>query len=166
MKNVKTDPAGTGSGMLVIGIGNSGRGDDGLGWEFVERISSLGFDFLDYEFKYQLQVEDAALISKYDLVIFVDASHEKLTGGYQMRRCMSANHSFISTHAQAPEAILYLCNQLYTRFPNAYTLAISGKEWDLQTSLSREAERNLESAVSFFTEQFLPTIQPKMVFSY
>lgn len=161
MKKLKTDP-----GILLVGIGNSGRGDDGLGWDFVERINGLGYDFLDYEFRYQLQVEDAALISEYDIVIFVDASHEKLSGGFQMSRCISASHSFFSTHAQAPGAILHLANSLYTKFPKAYTLAISGKEWELQTSLSREAQRNLDSAVSFFIEQFLPTVQPKMVFSY
>lgn len=166
MKNLKTDPTAIGSNMLLIGIGNSGRGDDGLGWEFVERISAQGLDFLDYEFKYQLQVEDAALISKYDFVVFVDASREKLSGGFQLSRCISAEHSFFSTHSQAPGAILHLANNLYTKFPKAYTLAISGKEWDLQTSLSKEARKNLEAAVSFFLEQFLPTIQPKMVFSY
>ena len=160
MKKLKTEP-----GILLIGIGNSGRGDDGLGWEFVERITALGLDSLDYEFRYQLQVEDAALISDYDIVIFVDSSKEKLCGGYQMNRCISASHSFFSTHSQTPSTILHLANNVYTKFPKTYTLAISGKEWELQTSLSVEAQKNLESALSFFIGQFLPTIQPKMAFS-
>ena len=160
MKNLKTEP-----GILLIGIGNSCRGDDGLGWEFVERITALGLDGFDYEFRYQLQVEDAALIRDYDIVIFVDSSKEKLCGGFQMRRCISASHSFFSTHSQAPSAILHLANNVYTKFPKAYILAISGREWDLQTSLSIEAQKNLESALSFFIGQFLPSIQPKMVFS-
>lgn len=160
MKNLKADP-----GILLIGIGNEGRGDDGLGWKFVEMIDGLGYDFLDYEFRYQLQVEDAAVIGNYDVVVFVDASHEKLGGGFEIRSCMAANHAFFSTHAQVPGAILYLANHLYNKFPKAYTLAISGKEWELQTSLSREAEKNLQSALSYFLEQFLPVIQPKMVFS-
>jgi len=160
MKNLKSEPS-----ILLIGLGNSARGDDGLGWEFVERMISLGYDFLDNEFRYQLQVEDAACISKYDVVVFVDASHEKLSGGFQISRCMAANHSFFSTHAQSPGAIVYLANNLYGKFPKAYTLAISGKDWELRTSLSREAKNNLDAAVSFFIEQFLPTALPRVVFS-
>jgi hydrogenase maturation protease len=161
MRNLKTEQS-----ILLIGIGNNGRGDDGLGWQFVERISGLGLDFLDYEFRYQLQVEDAALISKYDVVIFADASHEKLSVGFQLSRCFPANHSFFSTHAQTPGAILYLANNLYAKYPKAYTLAISGKDWNLQTWLSREAQNNLEAAMSFFMELFLPTVQPRMAYSY
>jgi len=154
------------STILLIGIGNSGRGDDGLGWKFVETIDGQGYDFLDYEFRYQLQVEDAALITNYDVVIFVDASHDKLSGGFEFRRCISASHSFFSTHAQAPGAIVHLANNLYNKFPKAYTLAISGRSWELETSLSEEAENNLQAALSFFTEQFLPTAVPQLVFSH
>ena len=157
MKNLKTDPA-----ILLVGIGNSGRGDDGLGWDFVDRITAMGLDSLDYEFRYQLQVEDALLISEYDVVIFVDASEEKFSCGFQMSRCTPAIHSFFSTHKEAPGAILYLANMLYSKFPHAYTLAISGKVWELQASLSAEAQNNLDAAVSFFIEQFLPSIQPVM----
>lgn len=160
MKNLRTEPT-----VLLVGIGNSGRGDDGLGWEFVERINALGLDSLDYEYRYQLQIEDALLISEYDIVIFIDASNEKLSGGFQMSRCISGSHSFISTHAQAPGAILYLSNKLYGKFPKAYVLAISGKEWELETKLSKEAQKNLDSAVSFFIQQFLPTIQPNFILS-
>jgi hydrogenase maturation protease len=166
MKNLKTDPIAIGSSMLLIGIGNSGRGDDGLGWEFVERVNGLGYDFLDYEFRYQLQVEDAELIAKYDVVVFVDASRDELDGGFEMRRCISASHSFYTTHSQSPEAILHLASNLYNKFPKAYTLAISGKEWHLQTLLSFEAKNNLQSAFTFFVEDFLPTVQPVIAFNY
>ncbi|MFI5187526.1 MAG: hypothetical protein ACHQF0_12420 [Chitinophagales bacterium] len=161
MKDVKTDPVAIGSNkILLIGIGNSGRNDDGLGWRFIEMINGFGCDFLRYEVRYQLQVEDAALVSEYNVVIFVDATHDKLRSGYEMRSCIAANHAFFSTHAQQPGAILYLANHLYNKFPKAYTLAISGRDWELKTSLSKEAENNLQAALSFFTEEFLLTIQP------
>jgi len=161
MKNLKTDS----NRVLIIGIGNSGRGDDGLGWKFVEMTQYLGYDFLDYEFRYQLQIEDASLIGAYDVVIFTDASHSKLSKGFEMKSCLPANHYFFSSHTQSPEVILYLANILYHKSPKAYTLAISGKEWDLHTSLSKGAEKNLQAALSFFVEEFLPAVQAKMVFS-
>ena len=161
MKNIKADPK-----ILLIGIGNSGRGDDGLGWQFIEKIDSLGYDFIDLEYRYQLQVEDAAVIRNYDVVIFVDATQDKLSLGFEINSCIAASHSFFTTHEQAPGAILALANMLYEKFPKAYTLAISGTEWELQTFLSKDGQRNLETAVSFFIEQFLPTISPDIAVSY
>jgi hydrogenase maturation protease len=149
----------TDSGILLLGIGNNCRGDDGLGWKFIELVESMGFDFIDHEFRYQLQVEDAALIADYDVVVFVDATYERLSDGFEVRPCIASENAAFTTHAQSPEAILKLTNNLYKKFPKAYILAICGEEWGLETTLSQVAEGNLQAAVSFFTEQFLP-IQP------
>jgi len=158
MKELKNEPR-----TLLVGIGNSGRSDDGLGWKFIEEIGNLGYDFLNCEFRYQLQVEDALLVSEYDVVVFVDASQEKLTHGFEMMSCIASDCYFFTTHAQMPGAILFLTNRLYNKFPKAYTLAISGNEWELDTSLSTEAKHNLQAAVNFFVEEFLPTIQPALI---
>ena len=158
MKNIKANS----KKLLLIGIGNSGRRDDGLGWELLERIINYGHDFIVPEFRYQLQVEDAALVADYDAVVFVDASRDDFESGFDLRRCVATNSTSFSTHAQSPGAILYLTNTLYRKFPRAYILAISGKEWDLQTSLSRSAEENLKTALYFFQEHFLPAIQPAL----
>ena len=158
MKNTKVNS----KKLLLIGIGNSGRRDDGLGWELLERISNAGYDFIDCEFRYQLQVEDAAALANYDAVVFVDACRDELNGGFDISRCVPSNHSFFSTHAQSPGAIVFLTNSVYRKFPRAYILAISGKEWGLESSLSATAEKNLKAALYFFTEHFLPAIQPAL----
>ena len=59
--------------LLLIGIGNSGRSDDGLGWAFVETMAQNEAFTGDTLLRYQLQIEDAAQISEYKQVIFVDA---------------------------------------------------------------------------------------------
>lgn len=140
--------------ILLIGIGNNCRSDDGLGWKFIELVESMGLDFIDREFRYQLQVEDAALISEYDVVYFVDATCQKLKNGFELRPCIASDDESFSTHAQSPGAILNLTNHLYKKFPEAYILAVCGEEWSLQASLSEAAKKNLIEAVSFFAEQF------------
>ena len=140
--------------ILLIGIGNDSRGDDGLGWKFVELVESMGLDFIDREYRYQLQVEDAALISEYDVVYFVDATYENLNAGFEFRPCIASDEEQVSTHAQSPGAILKLANNLYNKFPETWILAIGGESWELQTSLSEAAERNLVEATSFFAELF------------
>lgn len=143
--------------ILLIGIGNDSRGDDGLGWKFVELVEAMGLDFIDHEYRYQLQVEDAALISEYDVVYFVDATYENLNAGFELRTCIATDEEQVSTHAQTPGAILKLANNLYNKFPEAWVLAIGGECWELQTSLSAIAEKNLVEATSFFAELFFET---------
>jgi len=154
MKELKTDS----KKILLIAIGNCGRGDDGLGWNFADLVQEKTYDLFDIEYRYQLQVEDTVLISKYDTVLFADATHSALEDGYECKPCTAAGHYFFSSHMQSPETILYLANDLYNLYPQAYTIAIAGHSWDLNTSLSKEAKNNLESVFTFFMDEFLPTI--------
>jgi hydrogenase maturation protease len=157
MKNLKTDS----NRILLVGIGNSGRGDDGLGWKFADYFkekTNSSFNPFDIEYRYQLQIEDTVLICKYAIVLFADASHLVLTNGFEIKPCTAASHYFYSSHMQSPETILYLANELYNKFPETYTIALTGHNWGLKTSLSKEAEKNLASAIAFFSKDFLPEI--------
>ena len=151
--------------ILLIGIGNNCRGDDGLGWKFIELVESMGLDFISHEYRYQLQVEDAALISEYEVVYFVDASYEKMDKGFELRPCIAFDEEQVSSHAQSPGAILRLANDLYQKFPEAWILAIGGESWEIQTSLSETAERNLVEAMSFFAELFFETEVAETIFN-
>jgi hydrogenase maturation protease len=151
--------------ILLIGIGNNCGGDDGLGWKFIELVESMGLDFISHEYRYQLQVEDAALISEYEVVYFVDASYEKMDKGFELRPCIAFDEEQVSSHAQSPGAILRLANDLYQKFPEAWILAIGGESWEIQTSLSETAERNLVEATSFFAELFFETEVAETIFN-
>jgi hydrogenase maturation protease len=149
MKNSKTERA----GILLVGIGNSGRKDDGLGWKFAGLVSQSVRPCIDCELRYQLQVEDVLLACHYDKIIFVDATHELLEDGYELKPCRVAPHYYYSSHMQSPETILYLAKELYNKEPEAFILAITGNKWGLGTSLTPEAERNLQKAFLFFQQQ-------------
>ena len=155
MKNTRTPE----KGLLVIGIGNSGRRDDGLGWKFTELLAQSVPEKADYEYRYQLQVEDVLLVCQYKKVIFADASHAAISGGFELSSCLPAAHYFFSSHAQSPETILYLAQELYQKEPAAWTMAISGQNWGLGTQLSPAAKENLEKALHFMRETGLPQLQ-------
>jgi len=155
MKDIKTD-AGK---VLLIGIGNCGRGDDGLGWKFTDLVKELGYPWLDVEYRYQLQIEDSALVGKYGTVIFADASHSTLANGFTSKTCHPTNHYFFSSHLQSPETILYLAGELFEKVPLAYVIAIEGHHWALKTGLTAGAEQNLRAAWAFFVTGLLPTIR-------
>lgn len=137
---------------LVIGIGNIGRADDGLGWAFADRIT--GDTRFEVQHRYQLQVEDAELISGYQEVIFVDASHELYENGFKFVDVKPQVQFSYTSHALPPSAILYLCEEIYGRTPNAFLLGISGQDWGLRNGMSRIAKERLAQALDFFVNKY------------
>ena len=140
--------------ILVFGIGNSGRQDDGLGWLFLDSL--LEFEsFASLEYRYQLQIEDAELITNYDEVIFIDATKEETKTGFYLKPCyLSEKYSF-STHALVPETILYISNRIYNHHPKATILGIQGYHGELKTGLSKKAKKNLDKAITYFKNKIL-----------
>tara|TARA_R110002033_G_scaffold157164_1_gene193298 strand:- start:1046 stop:1276 length:231 start_codon:yes stop_codon:yes gene_type:complete len=63
--------------VIIFGIGNAGRQDDGIGWLFLGFLQNQN-ENINLEYRYQLQIEDAELISHYNRVIFVDATKKIL----------------------------------------------------------------------------------------
>lgn len=140
---------------LIIGIGNCGRTDDGLGWAFLDQIKERLPGNIDHVYRYQLQVEDAELISHYGTVYFVDAHTQPWEDGFTYERCQpKATHGF-STHELEPETVVYLAETLYNKLPDTFVLGISGVSFDLKMGLTREAEENLSKALDFFNEKIL-----------
>jgi hydrogenase maturation protease len=138
---------------IIIGIGNDGRGDDALGWLFADRFA--GHSGLDVVCRYQLQVEDAELISRYDRVVFVDASTAEIDSGYRFDPCPPVASLHFSTHRVDPGTVLWLAREMYQAEPEGYVLAIQGYHWDLELGLSEWAAVHLEEAVGYFEEEVL-----------
>ena len=140
--------------IIVLGIGNNGRQDDGLGWMFLDFLEEQNSD-IDIEYRYQLQIEDADLISNYKTVIFVDATKEKTEEGFYLEPCHSSEKYSFSTHALAPETVLYLSDKLYDHNPDASIFAIQGYDWELMIGLSEKGTINLDKAIKYFKDNVL-----------
>jgi hydrogenase maturation protease len=140
--------SGEGSRILVYGIGNPGRQDDGLGPALVEMLEAAGIAGIDLDANYQLNVEDALACSQHDSVIFADAS-ETCEAPYAFTELEPAREISFTTHELAPAAVLALSEDLYGKRPNAWTLAIRGYAWDIGVGLSPLAEVNLSAALAF-----------------
>jgi len=137
----------------LFAIGNSGRQDDGLGWAFGEALERAGFFKGQIHYRYQLQVEDAELVSKAGAVIFVDAFKGGLPGGFEWQPCGPAPEFHFSTHAISPGSILFLCETLYGTLPEAYCLLVQGEEWELEIGLTGPASSHLDKALRFFENE-------------
>ena len=141
--------------ILLIGIGNCGRQDDGLGWAFLDSISPKLPNNIDFEYRYQLQIEDAELISHYKGVYFIDATKNSLEEGFSVAECFpKETHSF-SSHALPPETILFLTKSVYNKSPEGFIIGISGEEYQLEIGLTEIANSKLKKAVSYFNQNIL-----------
>jgi len=137
---------------LILGWGNPGRRDDGLGPALVHLVANRSIDGLTLETDYQLQIEDAADVARFERVIFVDADRCG-PEPFSCRRIAPADSGLgFSSHSVSPEALLALTRDLFDRQPEAWLLGIRGYEFDeLQEGLSPRAEENLSAAAMYLT---------------
>lgn len=141
--------------VLIFGIGNCGRADDGLGWEFLDNIEEILPDNYDIEYRYQLQVEDAELASKYDTVYFIDAHNSQFDNGFVWEECIGKPSESYTSHELDPESIINLTESIYNKKPKTYILGITGENYELSMGLSNKAKQNLNKALEFFTNDIL-----------
>ncbi len=159
-------------GILVIGIGNPSRGDDGLGPALAAGMAGAGPDTLSEGtvigipgraasavWKFQLNIEDAPLIRDFEAVVFADASTED-GGPVEIGRIDPAASIAFTTHEMSPAAVLALCDDLYGRAPEGRLLSIPGYSWELGDGLSSRAIRRLETARARL-EEFLARKIPR-----
>lgn len=156
--NADADPISLSDGFfdepssLVYGIGNDGRQDDGLGWAFIERLEQRHpAPRAHLRRTYQLSLEDADLISRYERVLFVDATKDAAVESFSLSCPQPKLDLSFTSHAISVPSILATSRQCFEHVPDAYLLAIRGYEWELQQGLSGPAQHNLSRSLAFFS---------------
>ncbi len=108
--------------------------------------------WLSLEADYQLQVEDSLLFAEHDKVIIVDALK---TGSkpFLFKKIKPVKDFSFTSHSLSPEAVAYLCRELYKKKPEIMTLAIRGHEFEVGEGLSPAARENLEAALDLLVKK-------------
>jgi len=137
-------------GMLLIGYGNPGRGDDGLGPAFAEAVERLQMPGVSVDANYQLTVEDAEAVARHPVVVFIDAELNG-PGPFSFSRLSPAPTWNFESHRLGPGAVLALAAEVFGARPEGYLLGIRGYEFGrFEEVLSQRARSNLEAALLFF----------------
>ena len=138
--------------ILLYAYGNPGRGDDGLGNAFIERIDQWikekNLQSISTDSSYQLNIEDAASIANFDVVVFVDASKANIDS-YSFSKVQPEPQQTFTTHSVSPSTLVLLCQELYNKLPLVYLLQVKGFRWEFGEQLSEKALENLEKALEF-----------------
>jgi hydrogenase maturation protease len=140
--------------VLIYGIGNVGRQDDGLGIRLIEKLEASGIDeYVTLEANYQLNIEDAWLLSRFDVVLFADASRQTSAAPCDVQAVEPGEQITFTTHAMSASSVLSLCEQLYGRKPRVFMLALPGYEWDISEQLTDKAQHNLDYAYNLLMKE-------------
>lgn len=138
--------------MLLIGYGNPGRGDDGLGPAFSESMAARELPSWTIDTDYQLVAEHAFDVSGHELVVFADAEIGS-SEPFSFREIKSGAPEVLGSHSLVPETVLSLCETLYGAAPTPFVLGISGVEYgEVKEGLSDQAAANLMKAQAFFLD--------------
>ena len=135
---------------LILGWGNPGRLDDGLGPAVAERVERSGLPDVVVDTGYQLLVEDAHELARFDRVLFVDADRSG-TAPFRIERIEPTETGMgFSSHSVTPGALLSLARDLFDARPEAWLIGVRGYDFDeFGEGLSPRARRNLELAADF-----------------
>jgi hydrogenase maturation protease len=137
---------------LVLGYGNPGRQDDGLGPAVANAIDQMGLPNVTAYDNYQLNIEDALEVAAHDTVWFVDAS----TAGaapYAVSVLAPVGKVEFTSHIMHPQTILAIAQQCYGKAPAAFLLGIRGYQFEFIEALTPAATENLGAAVAMLTDQ-------------
>jgi len=136
--------------VLLLGIGNPGRQDDGLGPLLAERAEGWGLPDLTVDSDYQLTVEDSAAAAEHDVLVVADAA---ATGPepFSFSVLAPTDHLEFSSHSVEPGGVVGLARHMFGKAPAAYVLAVRGYAFEhcLEPGLSEGAKANLEAALRF-----------------
>ncbi|MEI9914480.1 MAG: hydrogenase maturation protease [Methylovirgula sp.] len=145
--------------ILVLGYGNPGRQDDGLGPAVAAGIDGLGWPNITAYDNYQLNIEDALEVAEHDVVWFVDAAKAG-PAPYDVSDLSPASSIEFTSHITRPEAILAIAPPVLWKVATAFLLAIRGYQFEFVEELTVGASDNLRVALKMLTDKIRTSCVP------
>jgi hydrogenase maturation protease len=131
--------------VLVIGYGNTLRGDDGIGPAVAEAVVEMGLPGVRVLVEHQLTPELAADLAESRLTVFVDAAvGDKAVTAV---RLVAATAGEVMTHAVDPSGLLALALAAYGRTPEAWLVTAAGADFGFRDGLSPTGTGNALEAL-------------------
>ncbi len=145
-----------GSNIIVIGFGNTLRGDDGIARlvlrELEKRLDksidqTTGSSRIRLVLKHQIDIIDAEVVSESDVVIFVDAHVSERLNDIDIREITGRETTTVNvTHISSPEELIVAAKEIYGTTPRAFVCAVRGYDFEFGEQITEPAQRLAHSA--------------------
>ena len=131
--------------VLVVGYGNTLRGDDGAGPYVARRLGERRPDIRTIEAQ-QLTPELAVDLAEVDLAIFVDARADAPERGVEVEEVREADGG-ASSHHLSPGTLVAMARALFGRAPRAYLVSLPAYSFEMSEELSLPTREAVDVAV-------------------
>ncbi|MDJ0844549.1 hydrogenase maturation protease [Crocosphaera sp.] len=123
---------------LIIGYGNTLRGDDGVGYKIAEIIEQWNVNNITSLAVHQLTPDLAEKLSQVDTVIFIDAVPitDINTAKLEIKIIYTNQKSNNLAHHNNPEQLLSLTQAIYQKIPQAYWILVPAINFNFSEELS------------------------------
>lgn len=132
--------------LLVIGYGNTLRGDDAVGPRVAEAVAAQRLPGVRALSCPLLTPELADLVSRSERVVFVDAAMDA-PDEIRWRRLEPNASSQLMAHAANPRTLLALSRDVFGRVPEAWWLTIPAVDLGFGEGLSPKVQTAMADAV-------------------
>lgn len=138
--------------ILVIGLGNPLREDDGIGAGIVQILDKEILPALrervTLKIEHQIDIVHSALIKDYDHVIFVDARDGSGEQPIQIKKMAPVYETpTFTSHIGSIPALLSITARVFGRVPDCYLVAVQGSNFAFGQKLSTKSKRNAARGV-------------------
>jgi hydrogenase maturation protease len=133
--------------VVVIGYGNTLRGDDAAGPRAASVVAGWGLSGVSAQAVPQLTPELAESLASARLAIFVDARLADEGGRVAVRPIEPADQGTIFGHAADPRRLLALTRTAYGSCPRSWLITVPAADFRLGEGLSPMAESGVEGAL-------------------
>jgi len=141
---------------LVIGYGNTLRGDDGVGPAVARQIRAEVGASVEVIEAYGLTPEVSARVSRASRVVFIDARMGLKAAEINVEELTPedpASANWTMGHFLAPSQLLAMAGALYGHCPPASLVTIGGQCWEENDRLSVAVQRAVPKAVRVVIRQ-------------
>ena len=132
---------------VVIGYGNTLRGDDGAGPEVAAAVARLGLPGVRALAVPQLTPELAEVLAGARLAVFVDAWMGPKAAGVDVLSVQAVGRPASLGHTSDPGALLALAEAIYGARPPAWIIRIPASRFPFGAGLSPGAHRGIAAAL-------------------
>ncbi len=136
--------------LLLIGIGNELRGDDGAGRVVASRVLDLELPGVRVLSVHQLLPELVEDLAGHPRAVFVDADPQ--ADSLRVGVVVPAVARTRITHHCTPEGLLGLAKTAGMRVPSAVTIGVPARDLGFGTTLSVPAAAGVEAAIQLIAD--------------
>jgi len=148
-------------GQCLVGYGNEERRDDGVGPHVASALREklAGREDVEIFIRRQLDPDIIEELSNAEAIILVDATLERLEGGWAMERLTpSLSEASCLTHVLRPRFLVGLFEAIHARRPESWLVSIQGEEFGHGRGLTPEVFRRAEEVTALLAELLSPKV--------